>query len=157
MKIQKCRLLVLTYTPSVLSLLKVSFSIKTSVLWNNFFSLSAECLPVFNVTGVFYYCYIIFHWNIVPPEHVMSFIATGKHFFHSLSIKHVTGFNIYSLVWFTELLGGKEKENKTRDSTLSTKELRIESYPVDFIVQSLSCVWLFVPHNLLDFDFINEY
>lgn len=90
-KIQKCQLVVLTHTPSMLSLFKVNFSIRNSVQWENFFSLPAKSLPIFSVTGVFYYCYIISHWSIFPPEHVMSFIATGTNiFFRILSIKHAT-------------------------------------------------------------------
>lgn len=124
-----------THTLSMLSLLRVNFSIKNSMPWEFFFSL--KCLPIFNVTGVSYYCYITSHWNIFPPEHVMSFRATGTNIFSifcQLSMSQNLIFTVlYDSLNYSEEKGDNDIVIKMWDSAFSTEELRVESYPVDFI------------------------
>lgn len=85
--------------------------------------------------------YVLLMLHYFPLNHFSSracdviYSHWYTHFFHILSIKHVIEFNIYNLVWFTELIEGKRNNdmgNKIRHATF-TKEVGIESYPVDFI------------------------
>lgn len=69
----------------------------------------------------------------------MSFIATGTNIFSiycQLSTSQALIFTaLYGSLNYLEEKRNNGKENKIRDSTFSTKELRVESYPVDFITE----------------------
>lgn len=69
----------------------------------------------------------------------MSFIATGTNIFSiccQLSTSQALICTVlYGSLNYSEEKRNNDKENTIRDSTFSTKELRVESYPVDFITE----------------------